>query len=75
MEIGPNDRLFQKVPWITSVAEHIFSTTNASEEDAEMLSIKKDDALFVVQRLTWIQEKCWNRLPAFIIIQGRLYQM
>ena len=42
---------FQKVPWITSVAEHIFSTTNASEEDAEMLSIKKDDGLFVVQCL------------------------
>ena len=32
-----------------------------------MLSIKKDDALFVVQRLTWSQEKSWNRLPAFII--------
>ena len=32
-----------------------------------MLSIKKDDALFVVQRLTWSQEKRWNRLPAFII--------
>lgn len=32
-----------------------------------MLSIKKDDALFVVQRLTWSQEKRWNRLLAFII--------
>ena len=32
-----------------------------------MLSIKKDDALFVVQRLTWSQEKSWNRLPAFVI--------
>ena len=32
-----------------------------------MLSIKKDDALFVVQRLTWSQEESWNRLPAFII--------
>ena len=32
-----------------------------------MLSIKKDDDLFVVQRLTWSQEKSWNRLPAFII--------
>ena len=32
-----------------------------------MLSIKKDDALFVVQRLTWSQEETWNRLPAFII--------
>ena len=31
-----------------------------------MLSIKKDDALFVVQRLTWSQEESWNRLPAFI---------
>ena len=27
-----------------------------------MLSIKKDDALFVVQRLTWSQEENWNRL-------------
>ena len=32
-----------------------------------MLSIKKDDALFVVQRLTWSQEESWNHLPAFII--------
>ena len=32
-----------------------------------MLSIKKDDALLVVQRLTRSQEKSWNRLPAFII--------
>ena len=32
-----------------------------------MLSIKKDDALFVVQRLTRSQEKSWNRLTAFII--------
>ena len=32
-----------------------------------MLSIKKDDALLVVQRLTRSQEKSWNRLSAFII--------
>ena len=32
-----------------------------------MLSIKKDDALFVVQRLTWSQGNSWNRLPTFII--------
>ena len=32
-----------------------------------MFSIKKDDALFVVQCLTWSQEMSWNRLPAFII--------
>ena len=31
-----------------------------------MLSIKKDDALFVVQRLTCSREERWNRLPAFI---------
>ena len=31
-----------------------------------MLSIKKDDALFVVQWLTWSQKESWNRLPAFI---------
>ena len=31
-----------------------------------MLSIKKDDALFVVQRLTCSREESWNRLPAFI---------
>ena len=32
-----------------------------------MLSIKKDEALLVVQRLTRSQEKSWNRLAAFII--------
>ena len=32
-----------------------------------MLSIKKDDALFVVQSLTWSQKESWNHLPAFII--------
>ena len=45
----------------------IFTATNSSEKDAEMLSIKKDDALFVVQLLTRVQEKSWDRLPAFII--------
>ena len=37
-----------------------------------MLSIKKDDALFVVQRLTRSQEKSWNRLPAFIILAASI---
>ena len=37
-----------------------------------MLSIKKDDALFEVQRLTWGQEKSWNRLPAFIILAASI---
>ena len=31
-----------------------------------MLSIKKDDALFVAQRLTWSQENSSNRLSVFI---------
>ena len=37
-----------------------------------MLSIKKDDALFVVQRLTWSQGMGWNRLPAFIILDASI---
>ena len=37
-----------------------------------MLSIKKDDALFVVQRLTRSQEKSWNHLPAFIILAASI---
>ena len=32
-----------------------------------MLSIEKDDAFFVVQRLTWGHDNSLNRLPAFII--------
>ncbi|MEC8981025.1 MAG: UTRA domain-containing protein [SAR324 cluster bacterium] len=30
--IEPNGRLFEKVPWSTFVAEHIFSATNTDEQ-------------------------------------------
>ena len=54
--------------------QNIFSATNASEEDAEMLSIKKDDALFVVQRLTM---EPGGELVSCVCLYypGRFYQM
>ncbi len=37
-----------------------------------MLSIKKDDALFEVQRLKWSQEESGNRLPVFFFLAASI---
>ena len=42
------------VPWTN--AEHILSATNADLEQAELLSLAERDALFVIQRRTWLKE-------------------
>ena len=71
--IGPNDWLFEKVPWSTSVAEHIFSATNADERQAELLSLAERDALFLLQRRTWCQKKLVTYVRLYY--PGRFYQM
>ena len=42
------------MPWTN--AEHILSAKNADAEKAELLSLAERDALFVIQRRTWIKE-------------------
>ena len=73
VKIGPNDWLFEKVPWSTSVAEHIFSATNADERQAELLSLAERDALFLLQRRTWCQKKLVTYVQLYY--PGRFYQM
>jgi len=70
-EIGPNRWLVERVPWTD--AEHVLSATNASPEEAELLDVGTNDALFVVERRTWSQGNLvtYTRLCH----PGRLYRM
>ena len=61
------------MPWSTSVAEHIFSATNADERQAELLSLAERDALFLLQRRTWCQKKLVTYVQLYY--PGRFYQM
>ena len=53
-EIGPNRWLVERVPWTD--AEHVLSAANATAEEAELLEVAENDALFVVGRRTasWV---------------------
>lgn len=70
-EIGPNRWLVERVPWTD--AEHVLSAANATAEEAELLEVAENDALFVVERRTWSQGNLvtYTRLCH----PGRLYRM
>ena len=70
-EINPNEWLVQHVPWTN--AEHILSATNADLEQAELLSLAERDALFVIQRRTWLKENLVTYVRLYY--PGRFYQM
>ena len=53
-EVNPKEWQVNNVPW--THADHILSATNANVEKAELLSQAERDALFVIQRRTWIKE-------------------
>ena len=70
-DIGPNRWLVDRVPWTD--AEHVLSAANANAEEAELLDIAENDALFVVERRTWRQG---NPVPSTRLCHpGRLYRM
>ena len=70
-EINPNEWLVQHVPWTN--AEHILSATNADLEQAELLSLAERDALFVIQRRTWLKENLVTYVRLYY--PGRFYKM
>jgi len=50
---GPNGWLVERVPYTD--AEHVLSAVNATAEDADLLGIEAGDALFRIERRTWLQ--------------------
>ncbi len=49
---GPNDWLVREVPFTDG--ELVFSATNASREIADFLGMSERDAVFTVERTTWL---------------------
>jgi GntR family histidine utilization transcriptional repressor len=50
---SPNDWLVRAIP--LSQVEHTFSAANASPAEAKLLGLAPGDAVFVVERRTWIE--------------------
>lgn len=70
-EINPNEWLVNHVPWTN--AEHILSATNADLEQAELLPLAEHDALFIIQRRTWLKENLVTNVRLYY--PRRFYQM
>lgn len=68
---GPNAWLVDTMPF--SHAEHVFYAANASEREAARLGIEPNDAVFVIERRTFIDGEAitWARL----CYPGRYYRM
>lgn len=61
-QIGPNEWLLREKP--LTDAEHVMSADNATKEQASALGIKERDAVFIVERRTWLGAETitWVRL-------------
>jgi GntR family histidine utilization transcriptional repressor len=61
-KIGPNEWLVREKP--LSEAEHTFLATNAGEDEAALLGLASHDALFVIERRTWLADQTitWVKL-------------
>ncbi len=61
-QIGPNEWLVREKP--LSEAEHTFLAANAGEDEATLLGLELHDALFVIERRTWLADQTitWVRL-------------
>ena len=61
-QIGPNEWLVFEKP--LSEAEHTFLAANAGEDEAALLGTALRDALFVIERRTWLADQTitWVRL-------------
>ena len=57
--IGPNEWLIRAMP--LSQVEHIFAAANATPKEAELLGIAPGEAVFVVERRTWIDGQAITR--------------
>ena len=68
---SPNEWLVKHVPWTD--AEHILSAHNADAEKAELLELAERDALFVIQRRTWLKKNLVTYVRLYY--PGRFYQM
>jgi GntR family histidine utilization transcriptional repressor len=53
-DIGPNEWLVQRVPFTDG--ELVFSATNATLEIADFLNIAQTDAIFTLERTTWLND-------------------
>ena len=53
--IGPNEWLVQEIPF--SEAEFAFSATNATKDVADFLDQSEGDAIFTVERTTWLNDQ------------------
>lgn len=53
-EIGPNEWLVREIPF--SEAELAFSATRATKDIADFLDHSEGDAIFTVERTTWLNE-------------------
>ncbi len=51
-DIGPNEWLVKEIP--LSNSEHIFSAENSDATESDLLGIRKNDAIFVIERKTWL---------------------
>jgi GntR family histidine utilization transcriptional repressor len=61
-QISPNEWLVREKP--LSEAEHTFLAANAGEDEATLLGLALNDALFVIERRTWLADQTitWVRL-------------
>lgn len=53
-DIGPNEWLVRKIPF--TKGELVFSATNATQEIADFLNAANGDAVFTVERTTWLED-------------------
>lgn len=53
-EVGPNEWLVRKVPF--TEGELVFSAINATLEIADFLNIAEGDAIFTLERTTWLDD-------------------
>lgn len=68
--IGPNEWLVQEVPF--SEAEIAFSAVNATRDMAELLDQNEGDAVFTVERTTWLNGQNITHARLYF---GRGYKM
>ena len=55
-DTGPNDWLVREVPF--TEGELVFSATNATSEIADFLNLSHGDAVFTIDRTTWLNKEC-----------------
>jgi GntR family histidine utilization transcriptional repressor len=54
-EVAPNEWLVKEIP--LSNSEHIFSAENSNATESDLLGIRENDAIFVIERRTWLGDK------------------